>query len=66
MDRPKFEQHGGPHPSRRPYWKRLHHSRFFWISAFLIMLAMVIYVLSGNLAYRPGRPVRAPEPAIAP
>ena len=30
------------------------------------MLAMVIYVLSGNLAYRPGRPVRAPEPAIAP
>ncbi len=66
MDSPKFQQHGGPTPAKRPYWKRIHHSPFFWLSAAFIMLAMTIYVLTGNLAYRPGRSAQPPVPVTAP
>jgi hypothetical protein len=44
----------------------MHHSPFFWIAAFFILLAMTIYVVTGNLAVRPGRTQKGPVPAIAP
>ncbi len=66
MDHPKFQQHGGPNPARRPYWKRLHHSPFFWVAASFIMAAMIIYIATGNLAFRPGRAPQAPVPAVTP
>jgi hypothetical protein len=66
MDHPKFQQHGEPNPAQRPYWKRLHHSPFFWVAASFIMAAMVIYIITGNLAFRPGRAAQAPVPAISP
>jgi hypothetical protein len=57
MNNPKFQQHGGAHsaehPPHGPYWKRMHHSKFFWVAAFFILVAMVIFVLSGNLAFGP-------------
>lgn len=31
----------------------MHHSKFFWVAAFFILVAMVIFVLSGNLAFGP-------------
>jgi len=70
MDEPHFQQHGGPHPGNRPphrpYWKRMHHSPFFWVAAFFIMLAMTIYVLTDNLAVRPDGKLQRPVPAVAP
>jgi hypothetical protein len=66
MNDPQFQQHGGPHPERRPRFKRMHHSPFFWAAAFFILLAMAVYVLTGNLAYRPGRGPQRPAPALAP
>jgi hypothetical protein len=66
MDHPHFQQHGGPRPEHRPYWKRMHHSPFFWVAALFIFVAMTIYVLTGNLAFRPGRAPQRPVPAIAP
>ncbi len=66
MDHPKFQQHGGPDPAPRPHWKRIHHSPFFWVAAVCILVAMVIYVITGDLSFRPGRPAHAPVPAIAP
>jgi hypothetical protein len=66
MDHPKFQLHGGPNPGRRPYWKRIHHSPFFWVAAFCIMFAMTIYVVTGNLAFWSGRVHQAAVPAIAP
>ncbi len=66
MNDPKFQQHGGAHaaehPPHGPAWKRMHHSSFFWVAAFSIMLAMVIYVMTNNLAVGLGKPV----PALAP
>jgi hypothetical protein len=66
MNDPQFQQHGGPHPAHRPYWKRMHHSPFFWVAAFFILLAMTIYVTTNNLSIWPGRGLHRPVPAVAP
>jgi hypothetical protein len=70
MDDPKFQQHGGAHaaehPPHGPYWKRMHHSLFFWIAVVFIMAAMIVYVMTNNLALRPGKKPGEPVPALAP
>ncbi len=70
MDNPKFQQHGGAHiaehPPHGPAWKRMHHSPFFWVASFFIMLAMTIYVLTNDLAFWPGSKAHRPVPALAP
>ena len=52
------EQHAKPDHSvaspQRPYWKRMHHSWFFWVAVVAILTAMVIYITSIDLAFRPG------------
>lgn len=55
------EPHRAPDSPHRPYWKRMHHSWFFWVAAFSIMLAMVIYVMSIDLVFRPRG--QGPQPA---
>lgn len=37
----------------RPYWKRAHTDWRFWIGVFLMFAAMIIYVMSMDLALRP-------------
>ena len=70
MNDPKFQQHGGAHaadhPPHGPYWKRMHHSPFFWVAAFFILLAMIIYVTTNNLAFGPGQKAQPSVPALAP
>ena len=66
MNDPQFQQHGGPDVASRPRWKRIHHSPFFWIAAAFILLAMIIYVVTDNLAFRSGRAPRNQVPALAP
>jgi len=67
MDDPKFQQHGGPHARQnRSNWKRLHHSPFFWVAAVCLLLGMVVFVITNNLAFWPGDPVPASAPATAP
>jgi len=34
-------------------WRRLHHSRLFWVGFFMLLLAITIYVLSDDLSWRP-------------
>jgi hypothetical protein len=50
--------HGGSHhvnveraPS--PYWKRAHHDWRFWAGLVLTFAAIMIYVMSDNLAFLP-------------
>lgn len=70
MDQPKFQQHGGAHaaehPPHGPAWKRMHHSPFFWIAFVFLMAGMIIFVMTNNLALRPGTKDQAPVPALAP
>ena len=70
MNDPKFQQHGGAHaaehPPHGPYWKRMHHSPFFWVAAVCLLGGMVVYVVTNNLAFWPGKKAQAPVPAVAP
>ena len=70
MNDPKFQQHGGAHaaehPPHGPYWKRMHHSPFFWVAAVCLLGGMVVYVVTNNLAFWPGKKAQAPVPALTP
>ena len=44
----------------------MHHSAFFWVAAVCLLLAMTIYVMTNNLATRPGGKAAQPVPALAP
>jgi hypothetical protein len=37
-------------------WRRIHHSPMFWIGIALCLAAIMIYVLSDDLAWWPGGP----------
>ena len=46
--------HGGHgHDGDRPYWTRAHRDWRFWVAAILMLMAMSVYVLSEDLAWRP-------------
>jgi hypothetical protein len=45
--------HNSDYQAQRPYWTRAHHDWKFWIALFLMLAAMVIYVMSEDLAFRP-------------
>jgi anti-sigma-K factor RskA len=47
------EPHGTAESPHRPYWKRMHRSWFFWVAAVAMLAAMVIYVMSIGLVFRP-------------
>ncbi len=51
------KHHGGPHMDgsapKGPYWKRMHRSGFFWVSAFFLFLAMGIFVMTDGFLLRP-------------
>ena len=44
--------------SQRPYWTRAHRDWKFWVALSLMLAAMVIYVMSDNLAFRSHRQVQ--------
>ncbi|HEX2854740.1 MAG TPA: hypothetical protein VHO24_16025 [Opitutaceae bacterium] len=54
------------HPPHSPAWKRIHRSPFFWVAAFFILAAMVIYVVTNNLAFWPGEKAQPAVPALTP
>jgi hypothetical protein len=39
-------------------WRRIHHSPMFWIGVVLCLSAIMIYVLSDDLAWRPAASAR--------
>jgi hypothetical protein len=51
------KHHGGPHldagKPQGPYWKRMHHSAFFWVAFFFLMLAMGIFVMTVGFSFWP-------------
>jgi hypothetical protein len=40
-------------PTRRRDWRKIHHSPVFWIGVVLFLAAIMIYVLSDDLSWRP-------------
>ena len=48
------------HVGLRPYWKRAHRDWRVWVGLFFCLAAIIIYVLSEDLAFMPsGRPRHA-------
>lgn len=41
------------HHAHHPYWKRAHHDWKFWVALILMLAAMMIYVMSDDLAFVP-------------
>ena len=50
----------GVHHAHVPYWKRAHTDWRFWVGVVLMFAAMMIYVMSGDLAWRPR--LQPPQP----
>ena len=44
----------------------MHHSPFFWVAAVCLLGGMVVYVMTNNLAFWPGKKAQQPVPAVAP
>jgi hypothetical protein len=50
----KQSHHRDAEPAaRRRDWRRIHHSPLFWLGALLFLAAIMIYVLSNDLSWRP-------------
>ena len=51
------EGHSGDHGEQDPgpYWHRMHRDWRFWVCAFLMAVALAVFVMSGNLAFIPSR-----------
>jgi len=61
---PRHASDGGGVPHDHvPYWKRAHSDWRFWIGVLLMFAAMIIYVMSLDLAVRPDVPRTQPIPA---
>ena len=50
------------HRSHRPYWKRAHTDWRLWVAALLMFAAMIYYVMSMDLSWRPGFRPQQPQP----
>jgi len=42
-----------PEPTRSRDWTRIHHSPVFWIGILMCLAAILIYVWSDDLSWRP-------------
>ncbi len=55
----RHHRHGSPdtdsvHPGfHRPYWKHAHHDWRLVVAVSLMLVAVIIYVMSDDLAWRP-------------
>jgi len=53
---------GGAPPAHVPYWKRAHSDWRFWVGIILMFIAMIVYVMSDDLALRPRLEPQQPVP----
>jgi hypothetical protein len=58
-------ENGNMHQPHTPAWMRLHHDWRFWVAVVLMFAAMIIYLASDDLAWRPGiRSHGLPPPTV--
>jgi hypothetical protein len=48
---------------RRPYWRHAHRDWRLWFAVMLMLAMIVVYVITQDLALRPGKGVHQPMPA---
>jgi len=49
------EGHSGDHGEQDPgpYWRRMHRDWRFWVCAFLMAVALTVFIMSGDLSLIP-------------
>lgn len=52
----------GPHQFHRPYWKRAHRDWRLYVAVFLMLAAMIVYLMTNDLAWGPGS---QPQPPVS-
>jgi len=59
--------HSGEHSNDLgPYWKRAHRDWRFWVGALFMSVALIVYVMSDDLALVPRvQPSQAPPAALS-
>jgi hypothetical protein len=62
---PSHQSHGDPNggsvSSRsRPYWTRMHRDWRVWVGVILMLAAMIIYLMTNDLAWGPHTQPRQP------
>jgi hypothetical protein len=65
----RFENSNGAelHHSHGPYWKRAHRDWRIWFCVIAMLVAMFIYLATGDLRWRlNGQPRQSPQPISAP
>ena len=70
MSKRKHNHHGNegsngnrPHDDHRPYWKRAHRDWRLYVVVFLMLAAMIIYLMTDDLAWGPPGEPQPPVPA---
>lgn len=56
--------HKGIHAGHVPYWKRAHADWRLWVGVVVMFIAMIVYVTSEDLAWRPRS--QPPQPHSTP
>jgi len=51
------------HGFHRPYWKHAHHDWRLWVAVSLMLVALLTYVMTGDLAWWPRSQPQQPLPA---
>jgi hypothetical protein len=64
--KPHGDPNGGPiDQGRTPYWRRAHRDRRLWFCVIVMLIAMAVYLMTGDLRWPIGAPARPMVP-IAP
>jgi hypothetical protein len=74
MNEPKHDHksHGDPNggpinQGQPPYWRRAHRDWRIWFCVILMLAAMVVYLMTGDLRWRiHGQSQQSPQPISAP
>jgi len=51
--RQEREEHNKKHHDHRPYWKRAHRDWRVWVAVFLMLVGMIVYLMTNDLAWGP-------------
>jgi len=52
--------------AHKPYWKRMHHSWFFWVFMVLTIVAVIYYIVTIDFSNAPRRESKPTQQNVSP
>jgi hypothetical protein len=53
--RQEGQEHNNSHHNHSPYWRRAHRDWRIWVGMFLMLAAIIYYIMSEDFAFAPHR-----------